>query len=204
MGCSSEGGSVVGETAGRLEALGHRVEEGGPDTRPFRKAQETIVAAGTASYDIADPSVLDPLNAWLVEESLKLTAADFDPVFLHDARERMRTDGWECDTVLHDILTGPVPPGGFEAAYSLDVFEHIVQLVQVFMAIRDNGFIPILVVGCIAEGGLIVFNHAGIQQVVIDVLISLLVLLAVLTARGYLLLRRPTADPFARAEQVQS
>ena len=76
-------------------------------------------------------------------------------------------------------------------------------LVQVFMAIRDNGFIPILVVGCIAEGGLIVFNHAGIQQVVIDVLISLLVLLAVLTARGYLLLRRPTADPFARAEQVQ-
>ena len=54
-----------------------------------------------------------------------VTASDFDPVFLADARTRMDAEGWACETVVHDILTGPVPPGGFDAAYSLDVFEHI-------------------------------------------------------------------------------
>jgi 2-polyprenyl-3-methyl-5-hydroxy-6-metoxy-1,4-benzoquinol methylase len=55
-----------------------------------------------------------------------VTASDFDPVFIEDARKRMQSDGWACEAVVHDILEGPVPPGGFEAAYSLDVFEHIV------------------------------------------------------------------------------
>ena len=54
-----------------------------------------------------------------------VTASDFDPVFIADARARMDAEGWACETVVHDILTGPVPPGGFDAAYSLDVFEHI-------------------------------------------------------------------------------
>ena len=54
-----------------------------------------------------------------------VTASDFDPVFLADARARMDAEGWACETLVHDILTGPVPPGSFDAAYSLDVFEHI-------------------------------------------------------------------------------
>jgi cyclopropane fatty-acyl-phospholipid synthase-like methyltransferase len=54
-----------------------------------------------------------------------VTACDFDPVFLDDARRRMTSDGWECECVVHDILEGPCR-GDFEAAYSLDVFEHIV------------------------------------------------------------------------------
>jgi 2-polyprenyl-3-methyl-5-hydroxy-6-metoxy-1,4-benzoquinol methylase len=54
-----------------------------------------------------------------------VTASDFDPVFIEDAYNRMAAEGWKCDTVVHDILAGPVPPGSFDAAYSLDVFEHI-------------------------------------------------------------------------------
>lgn len=54
-----------------------------------------------------------------------ITACDFDPVFLEDARTRMKSDGWECELVQHDILKGHLR-GDFEAAYSLDVFEHIV------------------------------------------------------------------------------
>jgi SAM-dependent methyltransferase len=50
---------------------------------------------------------------------------DFDPVFIEDARQRVQAEGWKSDFVVHDILAGPVP-GDFEAAYSLDVFEHIV------------------------------------------------------------------------------
>jgi 2-polyprenyl-3-methyl-5-hydroxy-6-metoxy-1,4-benzoquinol methylase len=62
----------------------------------------------------------------VVQEGCAVTASDFDPVFVADAKARMASDGWACDAVVHDILTGPVPPGDFDAAYTLDVFEHIV------------------------------------------------------------------------------
>lgn len=62
----------------------------------------------------------------VVQEGCHVTASDFDPVFIEDAKERMKSDGWACDTAVHDILSGPVPPANFDAAYSLDVFEHIV------------------------------------------------------------------------------
>ena len=59
------------------------------------------------------------------QEGCKVTACDFDPVFLADARSRMAADGWACDLIEHDILAGPVPPADYDALYSLDVFEHI-------------------------------------------------------------------------------
>ncbi len=61
----------------------------------------------------------------VLQEGCRVTASDFDAVFIDDAKSRMEKDGWACDTVVHDILSGPVPPGEFDAAYSLDVFEHI-------------------------------------------------------------------------------
>ncbi len=71
----------------------------------------------------------DAFGARLVmQEGCRVTAADFDPVFIDDARERMAEPAeqkWACETMVHDILSGPVSPGGFDAAYSLDVFEHI-------------------------------------------------------------------------------
>ncbi|MFO0823451.1 MAG: class I SAM-dependent methyltransferase [Gemmataceae bacterium] len=68
----------------------------------------------------------DAFGTRLVQQEVRsVTASDFDPVFIADARERMAAEGWVCDTIVHDILSGPVPPGGFDAAYSLDVFEHI-------------------------------------------------------------------------------
>jgi 2-polyprenyl-3-methyl-5-hydroxy-6-metoxy-1,4-benzoquinol methylase len=62
----------------------------------------------------------------VAQEGCRITASDFDPVFLEDAMARMSVDGWHCETLLHDMLSGPVQPGNFDAAYSLDVFEHIV------------------------------------------------------------------------------
>ena len=62
----------------------------------------------------------------VLQEGCRVTATDFDPVFIDDARERMASEGWACDTRVHDILDGPVPPADYDAAYSLDVFEHIV------------------------------------------------------------------------------
>ncbi|QND70342.1 class I SAM-dependent methyltransferase [Tardiphaga robiniae] len=53
----------------------------------------------------------------------KLTAIDFDPVFIADVNDRM-VDRWRFEAKTHDMLDGPVP-GNFDAVYSLDVLEHI-------------------------------------------------------------------------------
>ena len=53
----------------------------------------------------------------------KLTAIDFDPVFIEDVRQRM-VPRWQFDVHVHDMLQGPVP-GDFDAVYALDVLEHI-------------------------------------------------------------------------------
>ena len=66
----------------------------------------------------------DAFGTRLVQQEVAhVTAVDFDPVFIQDARERMNPN-WPFDCFVHDMLSGPVP-GEFDAAYSLDVLEHI-------------------------------------------------------------------------------
>jgi 2-polyprenyl-3-methyl-5-hydroxy-6-metoxy-1,4-benzoquinol methylase len=57
------------------------------------------------------------------QEVAKLTATDFDPVFIADVKNRMSPQ-WEFEAFVHDMLSGPVP-GRYDAAYALDVLEHI-------------------------------------------------------------------------------
>jgi 2-polyprenyl-3-methyl-5-hydroxy-6-metoxy-1,4-benzoquinol methylase len=52
-------------------------------------------------------------------------AVDFDPVFVKDVHRRME-DRWRFDCSVHDLIgDGPVAGGPYDAAYSLDVLEHI-------------------------------------------------------------------------------
>lgn len=73
----------------------------------------------------------------------KLTAIDFDPVFVEDVKQRM-VPHWQFDVRVHDMLDGPVP-GQFDAVYSLDVLEHIEQskeqifLKNAFGSLDPNG-----------------------------------------------------------------
>ena len=53
----------------------------------------------------------------------RLTAVDFDPVFVADVHARMDPH-WKFDCAVHDMLSGPYP-GRYDAAYALDVIEHI-------------------------------------------------------------------------------
>jgi len=59
----------------------------------------------------------------VVQEVKKLTAVDFDPVFVEDTNARM-SDRWAFECRVHDMLAGPVK-GDFDAAYALDVLEHV-------------------------------------------------------------------------------
>jgi len=66
----------------------------------------------------------DAFGTRIVVQSVQhLTAVDFDPVFVEDANRRMDAR-WRFECRQHDMLAGPVA-GGFDAAYALDVIEHI-------------------------------------------------------------------------------
>jgi 2-polyprenyl-3-methyl-5-hydroxy-6-metoxy-1,4-benzoquinol methylase len=56
----------------------------------------------------------------------EIHSIDFDPVFINDAKKRVER-GWPVTLAVHDILKdGPYTQGGrFDAAFSLDVIEHI-------------------------------------------------------------------------------
>jgi len=59
----------------------------------------------------------------VVQAVQELTATDFDPVFVTDVLARMDPK-WPFECKAHDMLSGPFP-GIFDAAYALDVIEHI-------------------------------------------------------------------------------
>jgi len=66
----------------------------------------------------------DAFGTRIVQQEVNsLCGIDFDSVFVEDVKRRM-DDRWKFDCLVHDMLSGPVP-GGFDAAYSLDVIEHI-------------------------------------------------------------------------------
>ena len=61
----------------------------------------------------------------VLQEVKSVYAVDIDPVFIDDIRERI-DEKWAFNCAAHDMLSGPVP-GQYDAAYSLDVLEHIGQ-----------------------------------------------------------------------------
>ena len=59
----------------------------------------------------------------VVQEVKKLTAVDFDPLFIADTKARMGRK-WRFDCRVHDMLRNPMR-GRFDGMYALDVLEHI-------------------------------------------------------------------------------
>lgn len=58
------------------------------------------------------------------QEVEHVTAVDFDPVFIRDAQERGEGP-WDVNYQEQDMLEGPVLGEKFDAAYAVDVLEHI-------------------------------------------------------------------------------
>ncbi len=111
----------------RFGMMSSQVWRDDPRRVAFLLSRYKFVAKMLAGKDrVVEVGCADAFGTRVVSQAgCRVTATDFDEVFLGDARARMAADGWACDTLAHDILTGPVPPGGFDAAFSLDVFEHI-------------------------------------------------------------------------------
>jgi len=92
----------------------------------------------------------DAFGSRLVQQEVeKLTALDFDPIFLDNIKSR-RDEKWPMETIQHDATKAPIP-GKFEAIYSLDVIEHISKELEnqfienILSALDSNGT---LIIGC--------------------------------------------------------
>lgn len=96
-----------------------------PKRTLFTLARYKFVAKMLAgSGHVLEVGCADAFGTRLVQQSVaKVTAVDFDPVFIQDAKDR-RNPAWPVELFVHDMLDGPVP-GKFDAIYSLDVLEHI-------------------------------------------------------------------------------
>ena len=84
----------------------------------------------------------------VLQEIENLHAIDFDSTFVKDVNDR-KEKKWEFKCTEHDMLSGPVT-GHFDAAYSLDVLEHIKKeeeyqfLTNVVDSLEENG---VLIIG---------------------------------------------------------
>jgi len=83
----------------------------------------------------------------VLQEVGSICAVDFDSVFVKDANERM-DERWKFDCVVHDILSSPVV-GPFDAAYSLDVIEHI-------RVVDEDRFVTNIALSLASDGVLII------------------------------------------------
>lgn len=83
----------------------------------------------------------------VLQEVPYVCAIDFDPFFVNDVQTRM-CPKWKFDCKVHDMLTGPVA-GNFDAAYSLDVIEHIPQS-------QEDAFVLNIARSLVGDGVLII------------------------------------------------
>lgn len=90
----------------------------------------------------------------VLQEVPYVCAIDFDPFFVDDVNARME-DRWKFDCKVHDMLSGPVP-GSFDAAYSLDVIEHI-------QASDEDKFVR-NIAGSLTDDGVLIVGTPSIQS----------------------------------------
>ena len=92
----------------------------------------------------------DGFGTRIVKQNVQnITAIDFDPIFIENAKKNVNKDWW-IDFQVHDILNMSLGMS-FEAAYALDVIEHIPRenedlfFNNILDCLSHNG---ILIIGC--------------------------------------------------------
>lgn len=108
--------------------------------------------AGTSSA--LEIGCADAFGTRLVRQVVpNVLATDIDPVFIQDCVDRARpNDKWNISYLVHDIVKSPIErTEKFDAAFSLDVFEHISSsherlfIKNIIKSIKPDGM---LIVGC--------------------------------------------------------
>ncbi len=111
-----------------ISTLGLMVNESwnqDPKRTLFTLARYKFVARMLAGKgNVLEVGCADAFGTRLVQQTVeKVTAVDFDPIFIEDVTSRANPH-WPMECFVHDLLDRPVP-GIFDAVFSLDVLEHI-------------------------------------------------------------------------------
>lgn len=115
---------------GSLGLMTNQAWEDDPKHLLFTLSRYKFVAKMlSGSQNVLEVGCADAFGTRLVAQEVgKLTAVDFDPVFVKDVNERM-SERWHFECRVHDMLAGPVK-GPFDGIYALDVVEHIEREVE--------------------------------------------------------------------------
>ena len=127
-----------------------------PKRLVFTLARYKFVAKMLAGRkNVLEIGCADAFGTQIVQQSVgKVTATDFDPIFIDDVKNRMNVQ-WSFEAFVHDMLAGPIA-GNFDAAYALDVLEHIDRN-------RENDFLR-NVLNSLTPTGIAVFGIPSLKS----------------------------------------
>lgn len=127
-----------------------------PKRTLFTLARYKFVAKMLGGRDhVLEVGCADAFGTRIVQQAVrKVTAVDFDPLFIADVQERMNPN-WPLEAFVHDMLNAPVP-GRYDAAYALDVLEHIPEA-------DEHRFIG-NVVASLAPAGIVIFGMPSLES----------------------------------------
>lgn len=135
-----------------LETLGLMTSQAwydDPKRLTFTLSRYKFVAKMFSGFEhVLEVGCADAFGTRIVRQDVKkLTATDFDSVFIQDVKARM-SDRWAFDCFAHDFLSGPVP-GSYDGIYALDVLEHILPE-------NERAFLGNMVAGLTPHGSMII------------------------------------------------
>ncbi|AKH77643.1 methyltransferase domain protein [Leptospira interrogans str. 2003000735] len=99
-----------------------------PKVLVFTLARHKFVAKMLSGYNrVLEVGCGDAFASRLLHPEVnELHGLDFDPLFIEEGKRNLDTDWGNITLAVHDILKSPYQVGGlFDAAFSLDVIEHI-------------------------------------------------------------------------------
>jgi 2-polyprenyl-3-methyl-5-hydroxy-6-metoxy-1,4-benzoquinol methylase len=116
---------IAEERTTSLGLMSNQVWHDDPKRLGFVLARYKFVAKMFAGMnDVLEVGCADAFGSRVVlQEVEKLTASDFDPVFVEDVNKRM-DPAWRFDCVVHNMLEKPFGRP-FDGIYAVDVLEHI-------------------------------------------------------------------------------
>jgi 2-polyprenyl-3-methyl-5-hydroxy-6-metoxy-1,4-benzoquinol methylase len=127
-----------------------------PKRTLFTLARYKFVAKMLAGRDhVLEVGCADAFGTRIVQQAVRrVTAVDFDPLFIADVQERTNPN-WPLEAFVHDVLKDPLP-GRYDAAYALDVLEHIPEA-------DEHRFIG-NVVASLAPTGIVIFGMPSLES----------------------------------------